>query len=127
MVTGEVSAARSLLHAARVAELADVPVRALSGGQAAQVALARALAARPGVLLLDEPLAAIVVDSARRWRHVVRSTASGRTAIVVTHNPLNIAALSQHTAVMDRRDVVALRPTGDELRPPRPAGRRAVP
>ena len=118
MVTGEVGAARSLLRAAGLTELADVPVRALSGGQAAQVALVRALAARPRVLLLDEPLAAIDVDSARRWRHILRATASGRTAIVVTHNPLDIAALSQHTAVMERGDVVALRPTGDELRAP---------
>lgn len=133
MVTGEVSAARSLLHAAGLAELADVPVRALSGGQAAQVALVRALAARPRVLLLDEPLAAIDVDSARRWRHILRATASGRTAIVVTHNPLDIAALSQHTAVMERGDVAALRPTGDELRAPstafsaRLAGRNLLP
>ena len=118
MVTGDVPGARALLGAAGLAELSDVPVRALSGGQAAQVALVRALAPRPRVLLLDEPLAAIDIDSAQRWRHILRATAGSRTTIVVTHDPLDVASLSDHVAVMRLGRVVALRPTAGELSAP---------
>lgn len=62
----------------------------LSGGEAARVALARSLAPRPRVLLMDEPLAGLDHDLryalADDLRRVVRE--SGTTAIVVTHDPV---------------------------------------
>lgn len=61
----------------------------LSGGEAARVALARSLAPRPRVLLLDEPLAGLDHDLryalADELRRVIRE--SGTTSIVVTHDP----------------------------------------
>ena len=61
----------------------------LSGGEAARIALARSLAPRPRVLLLDEPLAGLDHDLryslADELRRVIRE--SGTTAIVVTHDP----------------------------------------
>nr|WP_256478083.1 ATP-binding cassette domain-containing protein [Corynebacterium stercoris] len=111
MVTGDAARAAELLAAAGLAELADVPVGALSGGQASQVSLLRALAARPRVLLLDEPFAAIDVASARQWRHLLRATAADRTTVLVTHNALDIATLADHVAVMERGEVVSLTPT----------------
>lgn len=62
----------------------------LSGGEAARIALARSLAPKPRVLLLDEPLAGLDHDLrhtlADELRRVIRET--GTTAIVVTHDPL---------------------------------------
>lgn len=61
----------------------------LSGGEAARIALARSLAPKPRVLLLDEPLAGLDHDLryslADDLRRVIRET--GTTAIVVTHDP----------------------------------------
>ncbi|WP_018295802.1 ATP-binding cassette domain-containing protein [Corynebacterium lubricantis] len=118
MVTQNENEARALLGAAGLAELADTPVAALSGGQAAQVALVRALSARPAVLILDEPLAAVDVASARAWRHVLRAIAPDRTTILITHNPLDIAGLSEHLIVMERGQVVSAGDTKRQLEVP---------
>lgn len=62
----------------------------LSGGEAARIALARSLAPRPRVLLLDEPLAGLDHDLryslADELQRVIRE--SSTTAIVVTHDPI---------------------------------------
>ena len=101
MVTRDKARAQELLAAAGLHELADVPVPALSGGQAAHVALVRALAARPAVLILDEPLAAVDVKSAERWRRFLRAAREDRTTLLVTHNALDIANLARDMLVMD--------------------------
>lgn len=118
MVTENVESADELLDAAGVSSLAEVPVPALSGGQAAQVALVRALAARPRVLILDEPLAAVDVESAKAWRDVLRATAADRTTLLITHDPLDIAGLSDHLVVMESGRVVSSGPTESQLRVP---------
>ena len=107
MVTRDRTRAQELLAAAGLHELADVPVTALSGGQAAHVALVRALAARPAVLILDEPLAAVDVKSAERWRHFLHATREDRTTLLVTHNALDIANLAQDMLVMEAGQVRA--------------------
>ncbi|EEJ74001.1 hypothetical protein HMPREF0545_1109, partial [Ligilactobacillus salivarius DSM 20555 = ATCC 11741] len=77
-----------LLKAAGLQELGHVSE--LSGGQAAQVALLRALAARPEVLVVDEPFAAMDVESAARWRHLLRMSAADRTTVIVTHSRVDL-------------------------------------
>ena len=79
----------------------------LTGGQAAQVALVRGLAARPAVLLLDEPLAAVDSAAAHRWRTLLRAITPGRTTILVSHDPLEVASISKNIAVLDRGEVTA--------------------
>ena len=88
--------------------LASAPVQALSGGEAQKVALARALASRPDVLLLDEPTANLDVTVRRRFREdleaVVRSHA--RAAVLITHDPSDALALADRIAVLEAGRVV---------------------
>ena len=75
MVTGVEDVTAQLISAAGLDEIAHVKVRDLSGGQAAQAALVRALAARQAVLLLDEPLAAVDAAAAAQWRRLLAAAA----------------------------------------------------
>lgn len=72
----------------------------LSGGQAARVALARAVAPEPELVLLDEPFAALDVDSAVEVRDIARALLDGRTTILAAHDVHDIAALTTHTCVI---------------------------
>lgn len=68
-------------------ELLDRDARELSGGEAARVAVARALTRDPGALLLDEPTAALDRDSAAAVETLVRELAErGLGVLVVTHD-----------------------------------------
>jgi molybdate transport system ATP-binding protein len=69
--------ARELLAEVDVGELGRRRPSQLSGGQAQRVALARALAGKPELLLLDEPLAALDIDSAPALRALLRRVVRG--------------------------------------------------
>ena len=94
--------ARKLLDTFGLAPLADRLPRAISGGQQQRVALARAVAARPALLLLDEPLSALDALTRLRVRHDLRRWLldSGVPAIVVTHDRMEAIALGDWMAVM---------------------------
>ena len=86
--------------------LAHVAARAphqLSGGQQQRIALARALAPAPRLLLLDEPFSSLDVDLRERLAHDVRKILkdSGTTALVVTHDQLEAFALGDMIGVMN--------------------------
>nr|WP_241681186.1 ATP-binding cassette domain-containing protein [Pseudactinotalea terrae] len=106
-----------------VASLTDRRPRQLSGGQAARVALARALAAEPEVLLLDEPLAALDASAAPELRHllgeVLRET--GLTTVLVSHAVLDAALLADQVAVLREGQVVERGPRAEVLGAPRTA------
>ena len=98
-------------RAARVGELLAVvglggferrQVASLSGGEAKRVALARSLAPRPRVLLLDEPLTGLDAELHQRLTGdlatVLRST--GTTAVLVTHDPAEAAAIADRTVLL---------------------------
>ena len=66
----------------------DRDARELSGGEAQRVAMARALALAPEVLLLDEPLANIDRETAGLLEAVIASLPSrGTTVVMITHDP----------------------------------------
>ncbi|MGI8416593.1 MAG: sulfate/molybdate ABC transporter ATP-binding protein [Nakamurella sp.] len=94
--------AREWLRRLNLAEFAERRPGQLSGGQRQRAALARALAAEPDLLLLDEPLAAADVRTAGDIRQLLREhlTAAGQTTIVVTHEVLDAAVLADRVMVM---------------------------
>jgi molybdate transport system ATP-binding protein len=79
-----------------VGDLGDLRPHALSGGQAARVALARALAHEPALLLLDEPFVAVDVAAREQVRRELREAVRGTRAItlLVTHDPLDVDELA---------------------------------
>ena len=78
-------------------------VATLSGGERQRVALARSLAPRPRLLLLDEPLSALDRALRERLAGEVRAalTATGTTALFVTHDHDEAFAVADRIAVMD--------------------------
>jgi iron(III) transport system ATP-binding protein len=75
----------------------------LSGGQQQRIALARALATRPGLLLLDEPLSALDALERIRLRQEIRSLQQtlGVTTIMVTHDQEEALSVADRIVVMN--------------------------
>lgn len=93
----------------------------LSGGQAQRVALARALAARPRLLLLDEPLAALDTTTRAEVRHTLRAHLHGfgGVCLLVTHDPVEAVALADRVLVLDGGRTVQDAPPTEVSRHPR--------
>ena len=91
-----------LLARFELRELAERYPRQLSGGQLQRVALVRALAAQPRLLLLDEPLSALDEPTRLRVRDDLRRMLAGvqMPAIVVTHDRTEALALGDSIAIM---------------------------
>jgi len=96
------------LAAVGCAHLAGRRGSQLSGGQAARVALARALAFEPAVLVLDEPTAALDVEASSHVTRVlaVRLAGAGTTTILVTHDVLEALELADAMIVLDHGRLV---------------------
>jgi molybdate transport system ATP-binding protein len=94
---------------------------ALSGGEAQRVALVRALAIDPRLLLLDEPLSALDattrVEMRRELRRHLASFSGAR--LLVTHDPLEAAALADRLVILESGRVVQSGPVDDVTRHPR--------
>ena len=103
-ITGReaVQRAERMLEDLGIGHLARARPHALSGGQRARVALARALATDPQVMLLDEPGAALDVDSAPVIRALLARMLEDRTCILVSHDPDEVAALAQRVHRLQR-------------------------
>ncbi|MDY5136198.1 ABC transporter ATP-binding protein, partial [Actinotignum sanguinis] len=90
------------LHAADVTHLQDRDVTRLSGGEQARVTFARVLAQRAGVVLLDEPTAALDISHQQRLLELCRRLAAGGHTVVAVLHDIQLAG-----ALCD--DVVLLR------------------
>ncbi|MEV0739137.1 ABC transporter ATP-binding protein [Streptomyces sp. NPDC050549] len=102
-------------------EHAGTKPRRLSGGQAQRVAVARALATRPRLLLLDEPLAALDARTrldvrAQLRRHLAEFEA---VAVLVTHDPLDAMVLANRLVVIEHGTIVQQGTPADIARHPR--------
>lgn len=108
------------LHAVGASHLAYRQGGELSGGQAARVALARALATSPRVLVLDEPMAALDVQARSQLRARIRERTRTRaiTVVMVSHDLVDIASLSDAVAVMDAGKLITQGPTTEILSTP---------
>ncbi|KQM80635.1 ABC transporter ATP-binding protein [Agromyces sp. Leaf222] len=84
------------------------PATALSGGQQQRLALARALAHRPKLLLLDEPLSNLDAKLRDTMRNELRSLQQrlGITALYVTHDQSEALSMSDRVAVMNQGRIV---------------------
>lgn len=93
----------------------------LSSGQQARVALARALATDPALLLLDEPLSALDPDTRARTRSdlATRLTAYGGVTVLVTHDPLDALTLADHLVFVEGGRVTQAGTPAEVLREPR--------
>ncbi len=102
-------------------EYADRKPAQLSGGQAQRVAVARALATEPRLLLLDEPMAALDVQIAPSIRRMLRRVLTGRSSVIVTHDVLDALLLADRVVVVESGRVVEQGQTADVLARPRSA------
>ena len=100
--------ARRWLNEAGLGDRAEALPRALSGGQAQRVALLRALATEPKLLLLDEPLSALDISvRADVRRELSRQLASFHgVRLLVTHDPVEAMALADRLVVLEHGSVV---------------------
>lgn len=103
-----------------ITALLDRPVTNLSGGEKSRVALARALVAAPGLLLLDEPFAAL--DGMRRSAFISilleAQSAFGFSMLVVTHDITEACALAGHVVALKYGRIVAAGPFAETVRRP---------
>ena len=77
----------------------EAPALALSGGQQQRLCIARALAVRPEILLLDEPAAALDPIGTQRLEELIHRLKATYTIVIVTHNMQQAARISGRTAV----------------------------
>ncbi|WP_282838010.1 ABC transporter ATP-binding protein [Microbacterium flavum] len=87
----------------------------LSGGQRQRLALARAVAARPAILVLDDPLSALDVDTEALVEDALRQVMSDTTTLVVAHRPSTVT-LADRVALLEAGRVTAVGRHSDLLR-----------
>jgi len=99
--------AGEMLASVGLAEHADKLPSQLSGGQRQRVAVARALVASPGLVLADEPTAALDKASGQEVVHLLRDLARSRGAaiLLVTHDPRILDVADRIVAMEDGRVV----------------------
>jgi phosphate transport system ATP-binding protein len=84
---------------------------ALSGGQQQRLCIARALAIRPEILLMDEPASALDPIATQRIEELIYQLKSRYTIVIVTHNMQQAARVSDHTAFFWLGKLVEYAPT----------------
>jgi zinc transport system ATP-binding protein len=98
-------AARHALESVGLESLALRPLNELSGGQQQRAFIARAFASEPDLLVLDEPIAGVDVESQRRFRDALvhLATEHGAAVLLVSHELSAVAADLDRVIVLKRR------------------------
>jgi phosphate transport system ATP-binding protein len=91
----------------------------LSGGQQQRLCIARGIAIKPEVLLLDEPCSALDPISTGKIEELIHELKSDYTVVIVTHNMQQAARCSDYTAYMYLGDLIEFGPTSDLFMKPR--------
>jgi molybdate transport system ATP-binding protein len=110
-------AARRWIDALQLGELAQRRPRELSGGQAQRVAVARALATEPELLLLDEPLAAFDVGTRNQLRRTLVGHLVGFSGprLLITHDPTDAFLLADRIHILEAGCITQVG-TSDDIR-----------
>jgi len=85
----------------------------LSGGQQQRLCIARGIAIKPEVLLLDEPCSALDPISTGKIEELIHELKTDYTVLIVTHNMQQAARCSDYTAYMYLGDLIEFGPTGE--------------
>lgn len=112
------AAARRLLDSLSAAQLADKPWQILSQGERQRVLIARALMARPRLLLLDEPCAGLDPVARERFLEFLQHLGSRRAAVpmvLVTHHVEEILPVFTHALVLREGRTLASGPLRDVI------------
>ncbi len=115
---------RSLKEAALWEEVSDrlrTPALNLSGGQQQRLCIARALAVRPEVLLMDEPASALDPVATGRIEDLIAELSKTYTIIIVTHNMQQAARVSQRTGFFLHGELVEAGATEEMFTRPKDA------
>jgi branched-chain amino acid transport system ATP-binding protein/branched-chain amino acid transport system permease protein len=100
--------ARHLLQLLGIAHLENVPASALAYGHRRLVEIARVLAVRPRILLLDEPAAGLVAEEIRALAAVIGKLKQiGMTVLLVEHHMELVLSVSDRITVLDHGSVIA--------------------
>ena len=104
---------------AEVRDQLDESAMALSGGQQQRLCIARALATRPRVILLDEPTASLDPLSTQKVEELVYELRKSVTVVIVTHNMQQAARVSDGTAFLLMGELIEFAPTRQLFTAPR--------
>ncbi len=94
-----------------VKDILNKPGTALSGGQQQRLCIARAIAVKPEVLLMDEPTSAVDPIATAKIEELVERLKSQYTIVIVTHNMQQAARISDFTAFFYQGYIVEFGPT----------------
>ena len=95
------------------------PGTSLSGGQQQRLCIARAIATRPEVLLMDEPASALDPIATAVIEELISELRANYTIVIVTHSMQQAARVSQRTAFFNLGRLIEEGPTGDIFSNPR--------
>ncbi|MFQ3620978.1 MAG: metal ABC transporter ATP-binding protein [Spirochaetales bacterium] len=99
----DAEAVKRALAQVEVGDLANRPFYALSGGQRRRVLVARALAAEPEILVMDEPTTNMDVESEARLFKTLGQLKGNTTILIVTHDMEFVSALTDRVLCVGRR------------------------
>ncbi len=102
----DAAAVKDALELSGLTALADRPYSALSGGERRRVLVARALSAKPCLLILDEPTANMDEESEKRLFHTLKRLKENTTILIVTHDRDFVSSLVDRVLCLEKGRIV---------------------